>query len=152
MNSFAFVRLGVGLGLLAVCIVIHAICLEKLLGWFRRRRDRGDLNGAHAAWVLVQVAWWTVLAHLIEMLVWALAYRGLGLLPNMEVALYFSSVTYTTVGYGDVLLPLRWHILAGLEGLTGILMAGWSTAFLFAVMSRLLTPDEHGPPTSPTPS
>ena len=147
MNSFAFVRLGVGLGLLAVCVVIHAICLDLLLGWFRHRQARGDLVRRHAAWVLVQVAWWTVLAHLIEMLLWALAYRGLGLLPNIEVALYFSSVTYTTVGYGDVLLPLRWHILAGLEGLTGILMAGWSTAFLFAVMSRLITTDRGAPPT-----
>ena len=50
--------------------------------------------------------------------------------------------TYTTVGYGDVVLPTQWHLLAGLEGLTGILMAGWSTAFLIAVVVRLISETE----------
>ena len=52
-------------------------------------------------------------------------------------------VTYSTVGYGDVVLPTGWYILAGMDGLTGILMAGWSTAFLFAVARRLIAQAER---------
>jgi hypothetical protein len=51
--------------------------------------------------------------------------------------LYFSSVTYTTVGYGDVVLPKGWRLAGGVEALTGILMCGWSTGFFFAILSRI---------------
>ena len=59
-------------------------------------------------------------------------------------AIWWAAATVTTVGYGDVLLPLHWHLLAGIEGLTGILMAGWSTAALFAVITRMLAMGEQG--------
>jgi voltage-gated potassium channel Kch len=58
-------------------------------------------------------------------------------LPNIETALYFSAVTYTTTGYGDVVLPQGWRLQGGVEALTGILMCGWSTGFFFAVVNRL---------------
>ena len=54
----------------------------------------------------------------------------------MSVAVYFAGVTYTTVGYGDLLLPKEWQLFGPLEGLTGILMCGLSTAFFFAVLSK----------------
>ena len=49
---------------------------------------------------------WTVLAHLSEMVVWSLAYFGLGTVEYYELAAYFSMTTYTTIGYGDVVLPV----------------------------------------------
>ena len=73
---------------------------------------------------------------------------ALGAVPHFEIAAYFSMVTYRTVGYGDVVLPTGWYILAGMDGRTGILMAGWSTAFLFAVAMRLIAhaePDHRAP-------
>lgn len=130
--------LAVALALMAVCVVIHAVALALLFKWFSSRRLPERTHYLGAAWLLVEVACWTVLAHLVEMSVWAVAFVGLGALPDFAEALYFSMVTYTTVGYGDIVLPLRWHVLAGIEGLTGILMAGWSTGALFAVVSRLM--------------
>jgi voltage-gated potassium channel Kch len=59
-------------------------------------------------------------------------------MPDAQTAFYFSGVTYTTVGYGDVVLPERWQLVGAIEGLTGILMCGLSTGFFFAVVSRLL--------------
>jgi hypothetical protein len=58
-------------------------------------------------------------------------------MPDLQAALYFSAVTYTTTGYGDLVLPEEWRIVGGVEALTGILMCGWSTGFFFAVASRL---------------
>lgn len=58
-------------------------------------------------------------------------------MPDSHSAFYFSSVTYTTVGYGDLVLPYKWRLLGGVEALTGILMCGWSTGFFFMVVDRM---------------
>jgi voltage-gated potassium channel Kch len=58
-------------------------------------------------------------------------------MPDAQTAFYFSIVTYTTTGYGDLVLPEPWRVLGGIEALTGILMCGWSTGFFFAVLSRM---------------
>ena len=89
-------------------------------------------------WVLLGVAWRLILLHLAEIAVWALFYWWQKCLPDAESSFYFSGVTYTTLGYGDLVLPQEWRLLAPVEGLTGILMCGLSTGFFFAVVSRFL--------------
>jgi hypothetical protein len=79
------------------------------------------------------------LIHLVEISVWGLFYFWQGCLPDAESAFYFSGVTYTTVGYGDLVLPKPWRMLAPLEALTGILMCGLSAAFFFAVVTRWIS-------------
>jgi hypothetical protein len=76
---------------------------------------------------------------LLEISVWGLFYFWQGCLPDAESAFYFSGVTYTTVGYGDLVLPKPWRMLAPLEALTGILMCGLSAAFFFAVVTRWIS-------------
>jgi hypothetical protein len=60
-----------------------------------------------------------------------------GVMQDIQSALYFSAVTYTTTGYGDLVLPPEWRLVGAVEALTGILMCGWSTGFFFAVVSRI---------------
>ena len=60
-----------------------------------------------------------------------------GAMPDVAAALYFSAVTYTTTGYGDLVLPEGWRLVGGVEALTGILMCGLSTGFFFAIVNRL---------------
>ena len=57
--------------------------------------------------------------------------------PDAEAAFYFAGVTYTTIGYGDLVLAKPWRMLAPIEGLTGILMCGLSTGVFFAVVGRI---------------
>ena len=66
-------------------------------------------------------------------------YHGGDVMPDMETSLYFSAVTYTTVGYGDVVLPPDngWRLVAGIEALTGIMMVGWTSALIFYVLVRI---------------
>src|SRR5262249_2401667 len=78
-----------------------------------------------------------VLLHLIQITLWAAVFWREGELPTLEKAVYFSTTTYTTVGFGDVVLGPGWRVLAGIEGLTGIILVGWSTAFVFAIVDRL---------------
>jgi hypothetical protein len=74
---------------------------------------------------------------LLEVLVWAVAYLKLNAIEGVEKAVYFSMVTFTTLGYGDVLLDEHWRLLASFEAANGILMFGWSTAIVIAVVQRL---------------
>ena len=83
------------------------------------------------------MAGWVVLLHLFEVSVWAFLYFWRGAITDLNAAFYFSAVTYTTTGYGDVVLPEEWWLVGGVEALTGILMCGWSTGFFFAVVSRM---------------
>ena len=75
--------------------------------------------------------------HTLEIWLYALLYLQLHAFRHFEQALYFSTVTYATIGYGDVLMPHQWRILGAIEGAVGMLMLGWSTAFIVSLMTQL---------------
>ena len=68
-------------------------------------------------------------------------------LGTAEEAAYFSFVTFTTLGYGDITLPYPIRLMSGIEAINGILLVGWSTALLFAVVQRTWQ-DTYGEPTN----
>ena len=121
--------------LLALTVTIHAAGLSAMLPriWSAPR----DTRFWPVTRLLVWVAWCLILLHLAEIAVWALFYWWQQCLPDAESAFYFSGVTYTTVGYGDLVLPKEWRMLGPVEGLTGILMCGLSTGLFFAIVSKL---------------
>jgi hypothetical protein len=122
--------------LMALCVMVHAMGLTALLQWLRRWTARIDTRFWFSTWLLVRTAGWIILLHLVEIVIWAFFYTWKHGTPDLQSALYFSAVTYTITGYGDLLLPNEWR-LVGVEALTGILMCGWSAAFFFAVFSRM---------------
>jgi hypothetical protein len=128
-------KLLIGWCLMAACVAIHVGGITAALRWFRGQPH------SFWGWTLhfTAVAGWTVFLHLLEIVAWALYYVWAGALPDLQVAVYFSAVTYTTTGYGDVVLPQEWRLVGGIEALTGILMCGWSTGFFFAVLNRMFT-------------
>jgi len=87
--------------------------------------------------VLMLVFAVVITLHLIETAIWAGFYYARGLFDSYETALYFSLGTYSTIGYGDVVLPGRWRLLGGIEGISGVLLCGLSAAFIFAVVNAL---------------
>jgi Ion channel len=121
--------------LLALTVTIHAAGLSAILP--RISSAPPDTRFWPLTGRLVWVAWWLVLLHLAEIAVWALFYWWQQCLPDAESSFYFSGVTYTTVGYGDLVLPKEWRLLGSVEGLTGILMCGLSAGFFFAVLTRM---------------
>ena len=131
--------------LVALTVVIHAIGLATLVKTFSKPGAMPSLHIWPVTWLLVRVAWWLILVHLVEIALWGLFYLWQGCLPDAESAFYFAGVTYTTVGYGDLVLPLQWRMLGPIEGLTGILMCGLSTGIFFAIVSRLFAIKAHGP-------
>src|SRR5262245_7848319 len=110
------------------------------------RHARGVTRFLETTWLVVRIAWVLIGIHLVEIAVWALFFSSQRCLPDLESAFYFAGVTYTTVGYGDLVLPKEWRLLAPVEGLTGILMCGLSTGFFFAVVTRLHAAHENRAP------
>ena len=129
-------KLLIALALMALCVVIHALGVMSALGWIRRRAYSPQ-QFWRCTWFFICVAGWMILLHLGEISVWALYYFWREAINDLPSAFYFSAVTYTTTGYGDLVLPEQWRLVGGVEALTGILMCGWSTGFFFAVVSRL---------------
>lgn len=75
--------------------------------------------------------------HTIEIWTYAWLFDGLGCFNGLEDALYFSTVTYASIGYGDLLLPHEWRLVGAIEGAVGVIMLGLSTAFLVSLLTRL---------------
>lgn len=79
-----------------------------------------------------------LLAHLIEIGLWAELFVTRGEFPELGTAYYHSAVNYTTLGYGDLIRTPSWRLLGPLEAANGMLMFGVSTAIIFAVIQRLI--------------
>lgn len=79
-------------------------------------------------------------ASLVEVSAWATAFVLLGAISGLEPALYFSTVTFTTLGYGDTVLDERWRLLSSFAAMNGIIMFGWTTALVIAVVQRTYAP------------
>lgn len=123
----------------AATVLLHLTGLAALLAVLRRHRHVPDhmlaamLNTA----AILFGAFGLFGLHSLEIWAWAGVYRWLDVLPDLEQALYFSTSTYVTIGYGDVVLPRGSRILGAIEGASGIILIGWSTAFFFSVVDRL---------------
>ena len=124
-------------GILSLLTVItHAWGITLLLRHLARVR-----SASASVWLIRRLLfitiWWLVLLHLAEIWIWDLFYLWRGCLTDAETAFYFSASTYTTLGYGDVLLAKPWRVLGPIESLMGVLMISLSTGYFFLVVSRI---------------
>jgi hypothetical protein len=132
-----FSKLLIAWFLMALCVTVHAVGLTAAFSWVKRQTIRLDGRFWFATWMLIRIAGWTVLMHLIQIGLWASFYAWKQGMPDLQSAFYFSAVTYTTTGYGDLVLPKEWQLVGAVEALTGILMCGLSTGFFFAILNKI---------------
>ena len=128
-----------GCALVVVTTVIHAGGMSAALRWLALALGRGLGEGSfwRRSLVVSVVVLILFVALLVEAALWAAAYVVLGAIREFEEALYFSTVTYTTLGYGDVVLDERWRLLASFEAANGIIIFGWTTALIFVAVRRI---------------
>ena len=74
---------------------------------------------------------------MIESVIWAMSYLYIGAIASFEKALYFSIVTFSTLGYGDIILSEKWQLLSSIQAVNGIILLGWSTAILIPTVQNL---------------
>jgi hypothetical protein len=123
--------------LVATTVMFHAAALGVMLHPVLRLTRHLEKRFLPVTWLVAWITWWLIVIHLVEIALWALFLWWQKCLPDAESSFYFSGVTYATIGYGDLVLAKEWRLLGPVEGLTGILMCGLSTAFLFATLSRM---------------
>jgi hypothetical protein len=125
----------------SVCnIAVHAIVMAAVLWVARVVSERATL---HRSFRLIAVMTATVsvlmIAHIAEVVVWTFAYAVIGVAPPGTDLFYFAFVNYTTLGYGDVTPLRRWELLGPMTAMNGVLLFGWSTAVIFAVLRAVMT-------------
>jgi len=104
---------------------------EPVLTWTRHRFRR------MAGTVFISIAMLIVLAGMtINVWLWAFVLLATGAEQGLEPAVYFSLVCYTTLGFGDITLPVEWRLLSAMIGANGFLMFGWSTAFMVELLRK----------------
>jgi hypothetical protein len=128
-------------GVAVVCtILIHALPLIATADFVRREARLGRVGSSF--WkdfrIVSVVILLALVAHLIEIALWAILFLLCGEFKQLGIAYYHSAVNYTTLGYGDVVMSPSWRLLGPLEAADGTLMFGVSTAMVFALILRLV--------------
>jgi hypothetical protein len=134
-----------GTGLLLASFLSFAVAIAlvvRLMSRMIRTGYSGESFWKNVAIMIVITVVMTA-AHLVEIALWAAAFRASGEISTFETAFYFSAQNYTTLGYGDIVLSDRWRLLGPLEAINGLLLFGLSTAVMFASLSRLVSGRLH---------
>jgi hypothetical protein len=138
-----FLPLLTGFALVVVTVLIHTYGAWTLVRLLDRSfaDELGVITRHRAAPAIATTALVLLLLHWVEILIWACAYlllEPVAPIATFEAAVYFSAVTFTTLGYGDITLGVeQWRLLSGIEALDGVLLLGLSTAILFAVVHQI---------------
>jgi len=135
----------------AVILVTGTLWLQSagmafLIHWARTFIARGIKGLGPWMSVVLMIRFTTamVVLHILQIVLWAGSYRWL-FLPSWESAFYFSASSYSTVGYGDIVLPKVWRTLGPIESVIGVLMCGISVSALFAIATRLVEAGDPEP-------
>jgi hypothetical protein len=130
-----------------ITVILHGGGL-LLLGRLMELRERSTgqtrispvtIEGAIVA---VLAAFGLLILHGLEIWLYALLYREIGAVETMRDAVYFSTITYASIGFSDTVVTAEWKLLGALEGINGALLLGWSVAFFVTLMTRFL-PARH---------
>ena len=130
--------------LIVATSVVHASGMILVLKAIRSQEGNlyNALRQKQIIWTCVTVLLMAIVS-LVEVTIWASAYLALNAIDGFEQALYFSTVTFTSLGYGDVVLDEKWRLLASFEGVNGIIMFGWTTAIVVAAVQHIFFNKEY---------
>lgn len=132
-------NLGAATLMVAITTLIHFFGLLMLTRVMSRahRRLRTHESAWRQAGMILIVVFGIFALHTTQIWTYALAFLQLDEFHTLEEALYFSTVSFSTLGYGDLTLSAKWRVLGAIEGANGLILIAWSTAFLMGVTSRL---------------
>ena len=135
------IQLLAGTCLVTATVLIHATVHEILYRLLKHLipRFKTKLPKLWKVPTIVTSVLGTLSAVIIEIWMWAFFFLLVKepALSTLEQALYFSTTSFTTVGFGDIILSQEWRLLSSFESAIGLVMFGWSTAFLMEILSSI---------------
>ena len=139
------VQIIVGAVLVGVTAIVQAAFMLATLRMLQAlRTHEREFSHHHATFIIVMFVVAMFLAMVIDMAIWASVYRAVDAVATFEEALFVSAGSFTTIGYGDVLIETSWRLLVGIEGANGMIIFGWATALIVAAIQHFYdwTPEE----------
>ncbi len=132
-------NLAMAIVMVALTVLMHFVGFIGLTRLMRHGKARFGHHEtmARQAMIILVVIFGIFALHTVEIWSYAALYCALGEGRTFERALYFSTVTFSSIGYGDVVLSPKWRVLSAIEGANGVILFAWSTSFLITVTSRL---------------
>jgi hypothetical protein len=128
--------------MVSLTVVIHGaglLVLARVLRLEAQEEAHDHLNPAspRALAIMLGVILGLFALHGVEIWIYALLYLSLGAVEGLRESVYFSTITYGAIGYDDSAMAERWRLVSAIEGINGIILIGWSTAFFITVIARL---------------
>jgi hypothetical protein len=123
-----------------IVVIVHLVGLLSLLHFLRSNAHRvagKDSSLWRQGALMLAVVLGVFFLHGIEIWLYAVSYMVIGAFNDFPTALYFSTTSFSTLGFGDVILGPEWRLYGAIEAVTGLILIGWSSAFLLSVTSRL---------------
>jgi len=142
MTPYLVTKFALSTAMLVLCVVLHGFGLFSLTRALQTEANVERLNRITAlsmrgAVFTLSIVLALIAIHGIEIWAYALLYLVIGAVPGLEDALYYSTISYSTVGYDDALMNHDWKLLGAFESIVGMIMIGWSTAFFFRMLGRI---------------
>lgn len=137
-----FVQFAISTTMVVVCVIIHGVGLFSLSRVLRTESSMEHLRQIdalswHGAKFTLSIVLAIIALHGLEIWAFTFLYLGIDALPTLEDALYYSTLSYSTVGYTDIHVAKAWRLLGAFESILGMILLGWSTAFFFRVLRRI---------------
>ena len=134
------IQLTLSTAMVVTTILIHGAGITALARGMRMETDVAEAEHHFslkraAAILAIVLALFTL--HGIEIWLYAAVYLAIGAVQNLEAAVYYSTITYASIGFGDAEMARSWRLVGAIEGINGVLLLGWSTAFFVTVVARL---------------
>ncbi len=129
----------IGMALVGITVFIQVVFIQLAFNRIRIHPPKHLQGSGILAPVLLMTGatMWLFLALCIAVFIWALAFLVLGIFSTLSQALYFSAIAFTTLGFGDVLLPENWQLLSGFSAANGLLLFGLNTGFLIESIRKI---------------
>ena len=142
MAPYLITKFALSTAMLVLCVGIHGFGLFSLSRAMRAEAMVERLKhvtplSARGAIFTFAIVLTLIAVHGLEIWAYALLYMAIGALTGLEEALYYSTISYSTVGYHDEMMPDSWKLLGAFESVAGMILLGWSTAFFFRMLGRI---------------
>ena len=133
------IEISIAVAIVFVCLLLHVAGILLMAEWLLQHRQYFERSGAriHFSILMIGLISGIMILHVAESSMWGTFYYTSELFQDFETSLYFSLVSYTAIGYGDVVLPQKWRLLGAIQGVSGVLICGLSAAFIFAIMNAM---------------